>query len=95
MSEETDGKENSFEKLKEQLDLQEWPNVFLFKFIIPNDSETLAKTTALFEDTADIVMHPSRNDKYVSVSGKEMMLDTESIIDKYSRAIQIKGLIAL
>lgn len=95
MSKDKNSKEEPFVKLKEQLDLQEWPNVFLFKFIIPNNSETLARTTALFEGTADIVMHPSRNEKYVSVSVKEMMLDTTSIIEKYTKAIQIKGLIAL
>ncbi len=84
-----------FAKLKEQLDLQEWPGVFMFKFIIPNEPEHLAKTTALFDETADLKFHPSKNGKYVSVSVKEMMLDTQSIIEKYEKATLIKGLIAL
>lgn len=86
---------DTFAKLKEQLDLQEWPDVFLFKFIIPNAPEPLAKTTALFDETADIKLHTSKNGKYVSISVKEMMLDTNSIIDKYEKATLIKGLIAL
>ncbi len=41
---------DTLNKLKEQLELQEWPNVYLFKFIAPNDSETVAIITALFDD---------------------------------------------
>jgi hypothetical protein len=83
------------EKLKIQLDLQSWPDVYLFKFIIPNDSEKIAKVTALFNESADIVMHPSRNGNYISISAKELMLDVNSIIQKYMEASHINGLIAL
>jgi hypothetical protein len=83
------------ERLKIQLDLQSWPDVYLFKFIIPNDSEKIAKVTALFNESADIVMHPSRNGNYISISAKELMLDVNSIIQKYMEASQINGLIAL
>lgn len=86
---------DAFAKLREQLELQEWPDVFLFKFIIPNEPETLAKTTALFDETSEIRLHPSKNGKYVSISVKEMMLNVQSIIDKYEKATLIKGLIAL
>ena len=40
--------DNPYLKIREQLELQEWPNVYLFKFIVPNTSENIAKTTALF-----------------------------------------------
>jgi len=87
--------EDPFLKLKEQLELQEWPNVFLFKFIIPAEPETIAKTSAIFNEEADLTLHPSKNGKYVSISAKEMMLDVDSIIEKYRKAVKIKGLIAL
>lgn len=83
------------ERLRIQLDLLTWPDVYLFKFIVPNDSEKVAKVTALFNDSADIVMHPSRNGNYMSISAKEMMLDVNSIVEKYLEAAKIKGLIAL
>jgi len=83
------------ERLKIQLDLQSWPDVYLFTFIIPNDSEKIAKVTALFNESADIVMHPSRNGNYISISAKELMLDVNSIIQKYMEASHINGLIAL
>ena len=87
--------EDVFAKLKEQLEQQEWPGVFLFKFIVPNSPELLAKTTALFGSEAEISLQPSRNDKYISVSVKELMLNAESIIEKYKKVSEIKGLIAL
>ena len=46
--------EDPFLKLKEQLELLEWPNVFLFKFIIPADSETIALASAIFDETNDV-----------------------------------------
>jgi len=84
-----------FDKLKEQLALQEWPDIYMFKFIVPNTPEMLARATNLFGDTAEITFHESKTGKYISVSAKEMMLNVDSIIEVYERAAEIKGLIAL
>tara|TARA_B110000459_G_C16613191_1_gene497305 strand:+ start:2410 stop:2676 length:267 start_codon:yes stop_codon:yes gene_type:complete len=81
--------------LKKQLDLLEWPNVYLFKFIIPNKPEAIAKTTTLFDGAVDLKLQPSKTGKYVSISAKEMMLDVDSIIDKYNKSSSIEGLMAL
>lgn len=83
------------EKLKIQLEQQEWPDVYMFKFIVPNLSEKVAQVTALFNDSTDIVMHPSKTGKYMSVTAKELMLDVDSILLKYEEAALIEGLIAL
>ena len=87
--------EDPYEKLREQLAQLEWPDVFLFKFIVENTPEKLARASALFTDEADLSFHPSKTGKYVSVSAKELMMDVESIIDKYKAAAKIEGLIAL
>lgn len=84
-----------FDKLKAQLDLLEWPNVYYFKFIMPNDNETVAKVTALFDEGTDLNYQPSKTGKYISVSVKELMLSAEQIIEKYEQASSIKGVIAL
>lgn len=84
-----------FDKLKLQLEQENWPGVYLFKFIVPNDPESVAKANALFNDSSDLVMHPSRNGKYISVSVKELMLNVDSIIAVYEKASQIKGIISL
>jgi 3-deoxy-D-manno-octulosonic acid (KDO) 8-phosphate synthase len=83
------------EKLKIQLEQQEWPDVYMFKFIVPNESEKVAQVTALFNNSTDIVMHPSKTGKYISVTAKELMLDVDSILEKYEEAALIGGLIAL
>lgn len=84
-----------FDKLKEQLEQQEWPNVFLFKFIVTNTPDKIALTTALFDETADITFHPSKNGKFVSISAKEMMLNVDSIMAVYDKASKIEGIISL
>ncbi|MFY7989621.1 MAG: DUF493 domain-containing protein [Fluviicola sp.] len=85
----------SFARLREQLALQEWPNVYFFKFIVPNDPQSLAQATALFTETAEVSFHQSSTGKYISVSAKELMLDVDSIIEVYVRASTIKGVVSL
>lgn len=82
-------------RLRVQLEQQEWPDIYLFKFIVPNEKEKIAQVTVLFNDSSDLVMHPSRTGKYMSVSAKELMLDVDSIIKVYLEAGKIEGLIAL
>jgi len=87
--------EDVFEKLRMQLELEEWPNVYLFKFIVPNEPELVAKATSLFTNEAEMSLHPSSTGKYISVSVKELMMDVDSIIDRYVQASKIKGIISL
>ena len=86
---------DTLDKLKIQLELQEWPNVYLFKFIAPNNSETVAIITAMFDDGTDLTYNKSKTGKYVSISAKELMIDVDSIIAKYRKVSEIKGVIAL
>lgn len=88
-------KDDLYAKLKEQLELQAWPNVYLFKFIVPNESDRIAKVTALFNDADDLQLRPSKTGKYMSIGAKELMLDVDSIITKYQEAAKIDGLISL
>jgi hypothetical protein len=85
-----------FDKLKAQLDLMEWPSLYMYKFIIPNENEKLAQVTALFDyETAEISYHESGKGNYVSVSVKEVAVSVEQIIEKYEKASEIKGVISL
>ncbi|XOV67768.1 MAG: DUF493 domain-containing protein [Fluviicola sp.] len=87
--------EDAYSKLKEQLELQSWPDVYFFKFIVPNDAKRVAKVSALFDNADDLQLQPSKTGKYVSISAKELMLDVDSIIEKYKKAAKIEGLIPL
>jgi len=84
-----------FNSLRAQLELEEWPNVYLFKLIGPNNSETVARITALFDDGTDLHYQPSKTGKYISISVKEMMMDVDSIIAKYEQAALIEGVMTL
>jgi len=86
---------DDYAKLREQLELQEWPGVYLFKFIVPNELDLTARVTALFNNAVDLTYHPSKTGKYMSIGAKEMMMDVDSIIVKYKQAAEIPGLIAL
>lgn len=87
--------EDVFEKLRAQLELEEWPNVYFFKFIVPNTPENMAKTIALFDENSEVRFHESSNANFVSVSVKEMMLNADSIIEVYKKAKEIPGIISL
>ncbi len=88
--------EDPYLNLRKQLEQEDWPNVYMFKFIIPNSSENIAQTIALFnEESAEITIHESKTGKFASISAKELMLDVDSIIAKYENATKIKGLMAL
>ncbi len=88
--------ENFFAKLKKQLeDSTDWPSVYMFKFIVPADNKKLALVESLFSPQAKITTRSSNNGKYVSVTGRVVMLSAEEVINKYKEAAKIDGLIAL
>ena len=87
--------EDPYLSLRKQLDQEEWPNVYMFKFIVPNTSEKVALTIELFNNESDITMHESSTGKFISITAKELMLDVDSIIKIYEEATKIKGLMAL
>lgn len=84
-----------FENLKIQLEQQEWPALYMFKFIVPNTPELIAKVSNLISAEAEIQMQPSSNGKYTSVTGKEVMLSAEAVLEVYYKAAEIKGVITL
>ncbi len=87
--------EDPYLSLRKQLDQEEWPNVYMFKFIVPNTSEKVALTMELFNNESDITMHESSTGKFISITAKELMLDVDSIIKIYEESTKIKGLMAL
>ena len=88
--------QDPFKGLREKLEERPWPNLYLFKFIVPSDAKSIAATEALFDsNVAQVELRQSKTGKFVSVSAKEMMMDVDSIIARYEKAVQIEGLMAL
>jgi len=85
-----------FDKLREILNKHiHWPALYMFKFIIPADNRKIALIESKFSETAVISQLQSSNGKYISITVKEVMLNADSIIDKYKEMHGIEGLIAL
>ena len=82
-------------KLRVQLETMEWPSVYMYKFIVPNHPEKVDVIKAMFDDSAVIKTNTSKNANFISVSIEVVELDVDSIIEKYTSASQIQGIISL
>jgi putative lipoic acid-binding regulatory protein len=71
-----------------------WPLLYMFKFIIPADNQKLALVRSKFSDQSVITQKESSNGKYISITVREVMLDADSIIEKYKEMGDIEGLMS-
>jgi len=85
-----------FQGLRQRLESElNWPQLYMFKFIIANDNHKLAQVQALFGEEAQVTISQSREGKYVSISAREMMLNAAEVIARYEQANLIGGVISL
>jgi putative lipoic acid-binding regulatory protein len=82
-------------KLRVQLETMEWPSVYMYKFIVPNHPEKVQAVKSMFDETAVIKITNSKNGNFTSVSIEVVELHTDAIIEKYTIASQIPGIISL
>ena len=88
--------EDFYNNLQKKLaDQFEWPSLYLFKFIIPADNNKLALVEALFGAEAIVTTRQSKNNKYISITAKEIMISPEEIISVYKKAALVEGIISL
>lgn len=87
--------EFNYDELRNKLDQEPWPNVYMFKFIIPSDNHKIATIESFFEDDAEIVFQPSANGKYTSITIRQVMLGADAIIEIYKKAGVVEGIISL
>jgi hypothetical protein len=72
-----------------------WPAVYMFKFIIPESNHGYALLRSLFGEESRLSTRHSSGGKYISVTVKELMLNPAEIIERYRKAAEIEGIIAL
>ncbi|MEO5642559.1 MAG: DUF493 domain-containing protein [Bacteroidia bacterium] len=87
--------ELNFDELRNKLNQEPWPSVYMFKFIIPSDNHKIALIESFFEDDAEIVFQPSANGKYTSITVRQVMLGADAIIEIYKQAGAVEGIISL
>ena len=83
----------SAQEFKEKLETTySFPTLYMFKFIVPNAK--VGEIESLFPKN-EMGMKASSNGKYVSVTIKMMASSSDQIIDIYTRAGKIEGIISL
>lgn len=73
----------------------DWPEVYMFKFIAPADNRTFALLHDIFPEEARFFEKHSTHGKYLSITVKEMMLSADEVVERYRKALEIEGVIAL
>lgn len=90
--------EEFYRKLKAQLhDTDNWPTIYLYKFIVPTSKEKIQEVHNIFDNLGAVIKtKQSRNGKYTSVSVNVKMQDPDAVIAKYKEVGQkIEGVISL
>lgn len=84
-------------RLKEELDnANVWPAEYLFKFIVPTDTEKVNRVENAFNDLGAVIKTTqSKTGKFTSISVDVRMDSSQSIIDKYLQVSDIEGIISL
>lgn len=84
--------EEQRQKLEKALD---WPNLYMFKFIVPAQKRKVDQVKALFDEDADISIKRSSKGNYVSLTIKKLMFRPEAVLNIYQKTSNIEGLIPL
>ncbi len=86
-----------FARLKTHLeDSNQWPAVYLFKFIVPTDRAKVDAVESAFDRMGAVMKTTkSKNQNYTSISINVQMESAQHIIDKYIEVAAIEGIISL
>ncbi|MBR9915594.1 MAG: DUF493 domain-containing protein [Algicola sp.] len=87
-----------YKKLRTQLyETASWPSEYLYKFIIPTDTDKIRQIEDLFDNLgAVITTKESGKGTYTSVTVNLHMKDPDAVIAKYQEvASKVEGVISL
>jgi len=89
--------EEFYVRLKQELtDSTQWPAEYLYKFIVPSDTEKVQQVENAFNSMGAVIeTTQSKTGKYTSISINVRMKDPQSVIDKYIQLSGIEGIISL
>ncbi|MCX7728350.1 MAG: DUF493 domain-containing protein [Bacteroidia bacterium] len=76
---------------------QNFPSVYMFKFILSGDNHKIAQIQAIFDGTEhpDISIRQSSRGRYVSITIKQMVQNVEYIMDIYKQVAKIPGVMMM
>ena len=86
-----------YKRLKEELtNTSLWPAPYLYKFIVPSDSEKIATIETAFDDMGAVIKtSQSKTGKFTSISIHVEMLHPDAVIEKYQELSAVEGIISL
>ena len=86
-----------YASLKEKLETtHNFPEEYLYKFIIPSDESKITEIYRAFDDVKfTLTTRDSKNGKYTSISINAFVLDAEHVIKIYKEVGKISGVIML
>jgi hypothetical protein len=88
--------EETLNRLRDRLnEIHKWPSIYMFKFILPSDDKRITELKLIFGESAEFRERLSAKGNYTSITVREMMLDADSIFDRYRAASGIEGIISL
>ncbi len=95
--EEQESPEAFYARLKTELEnTSEWPNKYLFKFILKTDQPRIQKIESFFDNLGAVIeTRVSKKGNYTSVSVNVIMENANQIIEKYKLVASLEGVILL
>lgn len=85
-------------RLKEELNSvnKVWPSKYLYKFIVPTDTEKINAVEKAFDRMGAVIdTRQSKTGKFTSISVDVVMPNADEIIKKYQEVSTIEGIISL
>ncbi|MEQ8218791.1 MAG: DUF493 family protein [Arenibacter sp.] len=92
-----DKSEEFYGRLRDQLaESSTWPSNYLYKFIVPTDTEKIKQIQDIFDNTGAVIeSKQSKNAKYTSLSITVNLKNPDEVIRKYKEVGEVKGVISL
>lgn len=88
--------QEKYNKLRQQLlESGNWPTLYMFKFIVPNKDDKMNAVKNLFPENTDFAYKTSRDIRFIGITVKIMMQTPDEVIEIYSRAQGIQGIMTL
>lgn len=93
----TDKSEEFYSRLRvELMNSHSWPSDYLYKFIVPTDTEKIEKIHHIFDNTGAVIeSRQSRKGKYTSISITVNLKNPDEVINKYKEVGAVEGVISL
>ena len=87
---------NDHRKLRKLLaESEEWPLLYMFKFIVPNQYGKVDKVVALLPEQGEVSFNHTKSMRHVAVTCKVIMNNPDEVIKITQEITAIEGVLAL